>query len=390
MDYSDIYAKAVELVADARGKLEVSCKVAADTLEELSVAYTPGVAEPTRLVAADTSLQYQYTAKATMLAIVTDGTAVLGLGDVGPEAAMVVMEGKGVMLKHFAGVDPVPLCLATRDTEEIIRTVKYVSPSFGFIFLEDIAAPRCFEIESRLEKDLDIPVFHDDQHGTAMAICAGLKNVARLTDCDLSRKKVVISGAGASALATARLLFELGIRHMTLVDSKGVLSADRTDLNPYKRAVAELCPAVKARTLTEAMEGADIFVGLSRAGLVSKDMVASMNPNPVVFALANPDPEIMPEDAQAAGAAYIATGRFDYPNCVNNLLAFPGIVKGAIQSRARHITTAMKLAAIEAIAQYVSDEELSPNYLLPNPLDKNLSDTVAKAVAAAVTEQRDA
>lgn len=383
MNESEIYRRAVKLVSDARGKLEVCCKVEASTLEELSIAYTPGVAEPTRAVQADKSLQYQYTARASMLAIVTDGTAVLGLGNVGPEAAMVVMEGKGVMLKHFAGADPVPLCLNTTDTEEIIRTIKNIEPSFGFIFLEDIAAPKCFEIEARLNKELNIPVFHDDQHGTAMAICAGLKNVARLSGCNLASKRVVISGAGASALATANLLFELGITDITMSDSRGILSRRREDLNKYKRAVVERSSAPETADLVSAMRGADIFIGLSRAGLISKGMVASMNPNAVVFALANPDPEIMPEAALAAGARYIGTGRFDYPNCVNNLLAFPGIVKGAMRSRARHITMSMKLAAVEAIANYIREEELSEYYLLPNPLDMDLPDSVASAVAAA-------
>lgn len=383
MNEAEIYRRAVKLVSEARGKLEVCCKVGAANLEELSIAYTPGVAEPTRAVRADKSLQYQYTAKASLLAIVTDGTAVLGLGDVGPEAAMVVMEGKGVMLKHFADADPVPICLSTTDTEEIIRTVKNIEPSFGFIFLEDIAAPRCFEIEARLNRELNIPVFHDDQHGTAMAICAGLKNVARLSGRDLSAQRVVISGAGASALATANLLFELGIGDIVMNDSRGILSRRRDDLNRYKLAVVERSSAAEAEDLAEAMRGADIFIGLSRAGLVSRDMVASMNPEAVVFALANPDPEIRPEEARAAGARYIGTGRFDYPNCVNNLLAFPGIVKGAMRSRARHITLAMKLAAVDAIARYVKDEELSESYLLPNPLDMNLPDSVAAAVAAA-------
>ncbi len=383
MDQAQIYEKAVELVAKARGKLEVCCKVGASNLEELSIAYTPGVAAPTRAVAADKSLQYQYTSRASMLAIVTDGTAVLGLGDVGPEAAMVVMEGKGVMLKHFAGADPVPLCLNTTDSEEIVRLIKHIEPSFGFIFLEDIAAPRCFEIERRLNEELNIPVFHDDQHGTAIAACAGLKNVARLSGKDLSRCRVVISGAGASALATANLLFELGVKDISMADSKGILTRGRTDLNIYKKSIVERSCAAEYSNLADALRGADIFIGLSRPGLVTQDMVASMAPDPVVFAMANPDPEIMPEDSLAAGAKYIGTGRFDYPNCVNNLLAFPGIVKGAMQVRAKHITMAMKLAAVDAIAQYVTDEQLCENYLLPNPLDMALPAAVAEAVAAA-------
>jgi malate dehydrogenase (oxaloacetate-decarboxylating) len=383
MDQKEIYKKAVELVADARGKLGIVNKVGASDLEELSIAYTPGVAEPTRQVARDKSLQWRYTARSTMLAIVTDGTAVLGLGDVGPEAAMVVMEGKGVMLKHFAGADPVPLCLNTTDVEEIVRICKAIEPTFGFIFLEDIAAPRCFEIEERLNRELRIPVFHDDQHGTGMAICAGLTNVARHSGCDLRDKRVVISGAGASAIATANLLFGMGLTKISMFDSRGALTARRTDLNKYKRGVVERSSVHLDGSLKEVMEGADIFIGLSRAGLVTRDMVAGMNRDAVVFGLANPDPEIMPPDALAAGAKYVATGRFDFPNTVNNLLAFPGIVKGAMRSKARHITLPMKLAAIRAISAYVPDSELSEVNLLPNPLDMNLSESVAAAVAAA-------
>jgi len=384
MDEREIYRRAVELVANARGKLEVVNKVSASNLAELSIAYTPGVAEPTRAVHADKSLQYQYTARASMLAIVTDGTAVLGLGDVGPEAAMVVMEGKGVMLKHFAGADPVPLCLATTDVDAIVNTVKNVEPSFGFIFLEDISAPRCFEIEDRLNRELNIPVFHDDQHGTAIAVCAGLKNIARLSGRDLSEKRVVISGAGASAIATANLLYALGINKITMIDSKGVLSRKRGDLNKYKKAIVESSSVALEGSIADALKGADIFIGLSRAGLLSKEMAASMNHDATIFALANPDPEIMPPDAWAAGARYVGTGRFDFPNTVNNLLAFPGIVKGAMRSRAAHITLDMKLAAVDAIANYVTDKELSDRYLLPNPLDMRLSESVAEAVAAAV------
>ncbi len=384
MDQEEIYRRAVELVDKARGKLEVRSKVGAADLDGLSIAYTPGVAAPARAVHADKSLQFRYTARASMLAIVTDGTAVLGLGDVGPEAAMVVMEGKGVMLKEFAGADPVPICLCTTDADEIVRTVKNISPSFGFIFLEDIAAPRCFEIERRLSEELDIPVFHDDQHGTAIAICAGLKNVMRLSGRELAAQKIVISGAGASALATAGLLFELGASHIAMADSRGALSSSRPDLDPWKRAVVERSTAPQEeRSLAGIMRGADVFIGLSRGGLVSRAMAASMGRDAVIFALANPDPEIMPEDALAAGAKYVGTGRFDYPNTVNNLLAFPGIVRGAMLSRAKHITMRMKLAAVDAIASYVTDEQLSEGFLLPNPLDRHLSESVAAAVASA-------
>jgi len=386
MKQEETYKKAVELVRSARGKLEVTNKVGAATLEELSIAYTPGVAAPTMAVRDNKALQYQYTARQTMLAIVTDGTAVLGLGDIGPEAAMVVMEGKGVMLKHFAGVDPVPLCLSTKDPDEIVRVVKAVEPSFGFIFLEDISAPRCFEIEERLNRELSIPVFHDDQHGTAIAICAGLKNVMRLTGDKLVDKRIVINGAGASALATFHLLRLCGAQDIVVCDSRGVLSAERTDLNTYKMAVAAESVTRGAKTLKEAVRGADIFIGLSRAGLLSQDMVRSMAPAPTVFGLANPDPEIMPPQALEAGARFVGSGRFDFPNAINNLLAFPGIVRGSIDACVTHVTPGMKLAAAKAIAEFVPDSELRDDNLLPNPLDKRLAQSVARSVAQAAVQ----
>jgi malate dehydrogenase (oxaloacetate-decarboxylating) len=386
MTEREIYAAAVQLVQKGRGKLEVCCKVGAATLEELSVAYTPGVAEPTRQVRDDHSLQYAYTARASMLAIVTDGSAVLGLGDIGPEAAMVVMEGKGVMLKHFAGADPVPICLNTKDVDAIVSVVTAIEPSFGFIFLEDIAAPRCFEVEERLRQALSIPVFHDDQHGTAMAICAGLKNVLRLDKRDLADLRVVINGAGASALATAQLLLHLGARHLVVCDTKGALYAGRADMNAYKARLAERTNAARVETMEQAMEDADVFIGLSKGGLLKPDTVRRMRPNATVFAMANPDPEILPPAAKGAGARYIGTGRFDYPNTVNNLLAFPGIVKGCMDSRASQVTMGMKLAAIDAIAGYVGPDALAEDNLLPNPLDPGLALAVARVVAAAARE----
>lgn len=383
MSDGEIYAKAVDLVRDARGKLEVVAKVGAASLGELSVAYTPGIAEPTRQVRDNHALQYDYTSRASMLAVVTDGTAVLGLGNVGPEAAMVVMEGKGVMLKHYAHADPVPICLNTRDPEEIIRVVKAIEPSFGFIFLEDISAPRCFIIEERLAEELSTPVFHDDQHGTAIAVCAGITNALRLAGGSLGEKKVVINGAGASALATAKLLMELGAADITVCDSKGALAADRTDMNEYKAAVAAKTNPRGVSDLTEALRGADIFIGLSVGNVVSKDMVRGMNSGPVIFACANPDPEILPHDAKEAGARFTGTGRFDFANAVNNLLAFPGIVRGTMAARARKITLNMKLAAVRAIAAYVTDEQLREDYILPNALDPGLAASVAVHVAEA-------
>jgi malate dehydrogenase (oxaloacetate-decarboxylating) len=383
MNEQELYAKAVDLVREARGKLEVTCKVGAATLEELSIAYTPGVAEPTRRVRDNHALQYAYTSRASMLAIVTDGTAVLGLGNVGPEAAMVVMEGKGVMLKHFAGADPVPLCLNTRDPDEIVAVVKAIEPSFGFIFLEDIAAPRCFDIEERLSRELSIPVFHDDQHGTAIAISAGLTNVMRLTGESLSDKRIVINGAGASGTATAKLLMELGARDLTLCDTRGALYRGREGMHAHKIALAEKTNGRNARTLAEALRGADIFIGLSVARQVDQDMVRSMNRDPVIFALANPDPDILPPAAKAAGARFVSTGRFDYPNTVNNLMAFPGIVRGTMDSGAKRITLDMKRAAVRAIAAHVSDAELRDDFLLPNALDPGLAAAVAAAVAQA-------
>lgn len=379
--------KAVDLVKNARGKLEVVSKISVATLDELSTAYTPGIAAPTRMVHENPLLQYEFTAKATMTAVVTDGTAVLGLGDVGPEAAHVVMEGKGAMLKHYAGADPVPLCLKTRDPDEIIRVIQLVEPSFGFVFLEDIAAPNCFYIEEKLNSLLSIPVFHDDQHGTAIAVCGGLLNVLRITRRDLATVRIVICGAGASGLGTANLLMDLGAGHITVCDSKGALLPEESSrMNPYKAAVARKTNPEGAKNLTEAMVKADVFIGLSKAGLVSQEMVRSMAPEATVFSLANPDPEIMPPLALAAGARFVGTGRFDFPNAVNNLLAFPGIVKGARDACAKHITKEMKLAAVKAVSLYVPDSALHDGNLLPNPLDPGLSEAVAGAVASAWRE----
>jgi malate dehydrogenase (oxaloacetate-decarboxylating) len=380
MSREEIYAKAVELVEKARGKLEVVGKVSASNLEELSIAYTPGVAEPTRRVRDNRALQFQYTSRASMLAIVTDGSAVLGLGNIGPEAAMVVMEGKGVMLKHFAGVDPVPLCLNTQNPKEIIRVVKAVEPSFGFIFLEDISAPRCFQIVERLSQELSIPVFHDDQDGTAVSICAAVSNALRLTGRKLADLRIVINGAGAAGLATARLLLELGAGDITLCDIKGALSGNTQGLDAYRAAFAAKTNRRRVSTLTEALHGADVLIGLSVAGVVSREMVRGMNKDAAVFCLANPDPEILPTDAAEAGARFTGSGRFDYANTINNLHAFPGIVRGTLDARAKNITTAMKLAAVRAIASFVPDSKIRDDFLMPNALDPELTRAVAAAV----------
>ena len=381
-----LYEKGVELVKKSRGKLEIVSKISVANLEELSIVYTPGIAEPTRQVHKNKELQYEYTAKSTMLAVVTDGTAVLGLGNVGPEAAMVVMEGKGAMLKHYAGADPVPLCFSTDDPEEIIKSLCYLEPSFSFIFMEDISAPRCFYIEEELGKRLSIPVFHDDQHGTAIAVCAGITNIVRITKRDIASLRVVINGAGASGLATAKLLMELGIKDLTVCDKHGVIGKSDKD-NPYQHAMGSCTNMRNVSTLQEAMVGADVFIGLSVGNVVSKEMVRSMAPEAVVFAMANPNPEILPPDALEAGARFVATGRFDYPNTVNNLLAFPGVVRGAMEVRARGISLGMKLAAVKAIAAFVRDEELNDKYILPNPLDPGLAASVAKTVAATARKE---
>ncbi|MDR1857041.1 MAG: NAD-dependent malic enzyme [Desulfovibrio sp.] len=387
MEEREIYAAAVEIVRRNRGKLEVKAKVGAANREELSVVYTPGVAEPTRRVRDDHALQFQYTNRSTNLAIVTDGSAVLGLGNIGPEAAMVVMEGKGVMLKEFAGADPVPLCLSTQDTETIIATVKAIEPSFGFIFLEDISAPRCFEIVDRLSRELSIPVFHDDQEGTAVALCAAIKNMLRLTGDRLGDKRIVVNGAGAAGLATAKLIREMGGHDIVLCDKVGVLTGSTPGLDPYRAAFAAQTDSRGATTLTEALRGADILIGLSVARVVTQDMVRGMRPGAAAFCLANPDPEILPPDAKAAGARFTASGRFDYPNTINNLHAFPGIVRGTMEAGARQVTLGMKLAAVDAIAGYVPDAALADDFLMPEALDPALALHVADRVAAAARSE---
>ena len=380
----EIYRKAVEFVEENRGKLEVAVKVAIRNIDELSIAYTPGVAEPTRRVSADKSLQYRYTARGSQVAVVTDGSAVLGLGNIGPEAAHVVMEGKAAMLKVFAQADAFPLCLSTQDVEEIIRVVKAVEPSFSLIFLEDIAAPRCFEIEERLQKELSIPVFHDDQHGTAVATAAALLNALAFTGRSLESARMVINGPGAAGLATARLLLDMGGDDITLCGEFGALRSDDLEkLNPWQRDLVGITNKRKSRDLAESMRGADVFIGLSAAGALSKDVAATMNKDAIIFAMANPTPEIIPPDALAAGALIVGTGQSDFPNMVNNLHAFPGIVRGVLNCRASRVNTAMKIAAARAIAACIPKQELGPENITPEPLSPVVAPAVTKAVEEA-------
>ena len=355
-----------------------------NTMDDLSIAYTPGVASVSTEIARDVALSFELTNRANTVAVVTDGSAVLGLGNIGPEAAMPVMEGKAVLFKALADVDSVPICLATQDVDEIVRTVELLAPSFGGINLEDISAPRCFEIEDRLQ-DLGIPVFHDDQHGTAVVTLAALINSARVTGRRLEDLKVVFSGAGAAGIATARLLHEAGVRDMVLVDSRGVVHSGRTDLTPIKKSILQITnPNGVSGGLADALVGADAFVGVSKAGIVTPEMVRSMAPDPIVMAMANPVPEIMPDLAIGAGAAVVGTGRSDFPNQINNVLAFPGIFRGALDARAPRITTTMKVAAAEALAGLVTDP--GNERVLPWALDDKVAPAVAEAVKRASGE----
>jgi len=384
VDRDDIAQKGVEFVEKNRGKLEVVLKVEIRDMDELSIAYTPGVAEPARRIHADKSLQYRYTARGSQVAVVTDGSAVLGLGNIGPEAAHVVMEGKAAMLKTFAQADAFSLCLATQDVETIIQTIIAIEPSFSLIFLEDIAAPRCFEIKERLQKELSIPVFHDDQDGTAISTAAALTNALKFTGRTLETARIVINGPGAAGLAVARLLLDMGAGDITLCSQFGALGPySPEELNPWQQELTRVTNARKSRDLPESMCGADVFLGLSAAGALSKDIAATMNKNAVIFAMANPTPEIMPPEALAAGAAIVGTGRSDFPNMVNNLLAFPGIVRGTLNSRATRINTAMKLAAVRAIATCIPERELGPENIIPGPLSPVVAPAVAKAVEEA-------
>ena len=382
---SGLKEEALQLHEVHQGKLAVSLKVDIETTHDLSLAYTPGVAEPCLEIAQDREQVYRYTGKGNAVAIVTDGTAVLGLGDIGPEAALPVMEGKACLFKRFGGVDAYPICLNTKDPEEIVRAVQLIAPGFGGINLEDISAPRCFEIEERLIETLDIPVFHDDQHGTAVVVLAALINGAKCLGLELPQVQTVISGAGAAGISICKLLMKAGVRDITLCDRQGAIWEGREGLNGAKTAMAKVTNrAMRKGSLAEVMEGADLFIGVSGPGIVTQEMVRSMSPQAMVFALSNPVPEIMPELALAAGAKVVATGRSDFPNQINNLLVFPGIFKGALAARASRITEEMMIAAAYAIAGRVSPEELSRECIIPSTFDMGVADVVAEAVKAHV------
>ena len=363
------------------GKIETTPKMAIEDRHDLAVAYTPGVAEPCRAIAADSERAYDYTLKRNTVAVVTDGSAVLGLGNIGPLAALPVMEGKAALFKEFGGVDAFPVCLDTQDVDEIVETCVRIAPTFGGINLEDIAAPRCFEIEARLNDALDIPVFHDDQHGTAIVVLSGVINALRLVGKDARAAKVVVNGAGSAGIAIAKLLLSYGFADVTMCDVRGILSSAYEGMNDAQRAMLARTNLADAQgTLADAMVGADVVIGVSAPGVISGAMVASMADDAIVFAMANPTPEIFPDEAKAAGARVVGTGRSDFPNQVNNVIAFPGIFRGALEARAERVTEEMKLAAAEALASLVSDEELSEDFIMPDPFDPRVADAVAGAV----------
>lgn len=373
--------KALLLHEEWGGKLETTSKCAIKSREDLALAYTPGVAEPCKEIAKDSELAYKYTIKSNTVAVVSDGSAVLGLGNIGPHAAMPVMEGKAVLFKEFGGVNAFPICLDTQDTQEIIDTVIRIAPAFGGINLEDISAPRCFEIEEALKKALDIPVFHDDQHGTAIVVLAGIINALKVTGRDKESCKVVVNGAGSAGIAITKLLLTYGFKNVTMCDKIGILSKNAEGLNWAQEKMCEVTNLEGATgSLADALKGADIFVGVSAPGIVSAEMVASMNKDAIIFAMANPVPEIMPDVAKAAGAKVVGTGRSDFPNQVNNVVAFPGIFKGALEGRARQITEDMKLAAALAIAGLVDESDLCEDNILPEAFDPRVADVVSKAV----------
>ena len=377
-----VFDESLKLHEKNKGKIEVISKVKEENKEDLSLAYSPGVAEPCKRIAENKENVYKYTSKGNMIAVVTDGSAVLGLGNIGPEAALPVMEGKAILFKEFAGVDAFPICLDTQDTEEIIRTVKLLAPGLGGINLEDISAPRCIEIESRLKKELDIPVFHDDQHGTAIVVTAGLINAYRFLGKNLKDARVVVNGAGAAGSSICKMIKELGVSDIIAVDKTGILNRD--DIKDYNELHKELAGITninnKKGTLTDALEGSDIFIGVSAGNILKKDMVKKMNKDAVIFAMANPVPEIMPEDALEAGAVIVGTGRSDYPNQINNVLAFPGLFKGALEAKSKKITEDMKIEAAKAIAYILNDDDLRKDYIIPDVFDKRVVESVAEAV----------
>ncbi|MBR6211190.1 MAG: NAD-dependent malic enzyme [Clostridiales bacterium] len=379
--------KAIKMHEEWAGKIEVIAKAPVGTKEELAIAYTPGVAAPCLEIQKDVDLSYKYTRRHNLVAVVTDGTAVLGLGDIGPEAGMPVMEGKWALFKAFGDVDAFPLCIRSKDVDEIVNTVALLAGSFGGVNLEDISAPRCFEIEKKLKERCDIPIFHDDQHGTAVITLAGLTNALKIVGKKMEEIHVVVNGAGAAATAITKLLISRGLKNVILCDRKGAIYEGREGLNSAKEEMAKITnPEKKAGSLADVIVGADVFIGVSAPGVLTADMVATMAKDPVVFACANPTPEILPDEAKKAGVAVMATGRSDFPNQVNNVLAFPGIFRGALDVRASDINDEMKIAAANAIAGIVSDAELNPEYILPDAFDKRVGPAVAAAVAQAARD----
>lgn len=381
------YEESLKLHEEKQGKISVTSKVKIETRDDLSLAYTPGVAEPCRKIHENEENVYKYTSKGNLVAVVTDGTAVLGLGDIGPKAGLPVMEGKAILFKEFAGVDAFPICLDTKDVDEIVRTVKLIAPGFGGINLEDIAAPRCFEVEEKLKKELDIPVFHDDQHGTAIVVLAGLINALKVVGKKIEDIKVVVNGAGSAGTAIAKLLLSSGVKNLIACDKVGILYRGIEGVDDAKKELAKITnPENIEGTLANAMVGADVFIGVSAPGIVSQDMVKSMNADSILFAMANPTPEIMPDEAKAAGARVIGTGRSDFPNQVNNVLAFPGIFRGALDVRAKEINEEMKIAAAYAIASMIDEKDLHENNVIPNALNKTVAANVAEAIKKAAKE----
>lgn len=385
----DLKQEALQLHMKHQGKIEVISKVPLKNSRDLSLAYTPGVAEPCKKIKENPDSVYEYTAKGRMVAVVTDGSAVLGLGNIGAEAGMPVMEGKAVLFKNFGGVDAFPICLDTQDVNEIVDTIKHIAPTFGGINLEDIAAPRCFEVEKRLKQELDIPVFHDDQHGTAVVVLAAIINALKIVKKDIKDVKVVISGAGAAGVAISKLLLSAGVFDVVVCDSKGIVSRDRTDLNKSKQELADISNKQGlSGDISCALKDSDIFIGVSGPGTVTKDMIKTMAKDAIIFALANPVPEIYPDEAKQAGAKVVGTGRSDFPNQINNVLAFPGIFRGALEVRASDINEEMKLAASYAIASLITPEELSPEYCIPGAFDKRVAAHVACEVAKAAMKSK--
>ncbi|RHW65272.1 NAD-dependent malic enzyme [Clostridium botulinum] len=378
------FEESLKLHEDNRGKIEIKSKMEVKTRDDLSLAYTPGVAEPCRKIHENEENVYKYTSKGNMVAVVTDGTAVLGLGDIGPKAGLPVMEGKALLFKEFANVDAFPICLDTKDVDEIVKTVKLIAPGFGGINLEDIGAPRCFEIEEKLKKELDIPVFHDDQHGTAIVVLAGVINALKVVNKKIEDIKVVVNGAGAAGTAITKLLLSLEVKNLIVCDKVGILYEGIENVDDAKKELSKVTnPENIKGTLADALIGADVFIGVSAPGIVSKDMVKTMNKDSIIFAMANPTPEIMPDLAKEAGAKVIGTGRSDFPNQVNNVLAFPGIFKGALDVRAKEINEEMKIAAAYAIASMIKDEDLNEDNVIPYALDRSVADNVAKAIKEA-------